>query len=285
MSAGGDRPTAWWLATLRRRAATRPPDDPALAAGVRYGSEAERRAGLKFWNAAYRAEESGLAQAHALAAAVAQRDPELAETLRLYGDEEGWHRQLLVDLLARQGGAVSPMGRVTGLLYRAYARARRPEAILLANLMFETIGSTTYRMAVERVADPTARAMLRILARDESFHVPLNVHLLRRALADCSPLDRLRLRALHQALFVALVALPLASRPKSGAFDRLGTRELAEAYARELARVLSRAPDLGLSPPRLLLALLAVPTPREAPGPLDAMAEAAALAADRGAAT
>ena len=52
-------------------------------------------------------------------------DPELAECLRLYGDEEGWHRELLTQFLAHLGGAVRPMGRVTGTFYRLYGRAKR----------------------------------------------------------------------------------------------------------------------------------------------------------------
>ena len=53
---------------------------------------------------------------------------------------------------------------------------------MLTNLMFETIGSTTYRLALRRAKHPTVRQMLTILTRDESFHVPLNVHFIREIL-------------------------------------------------------------------------------------------------------
>jgi hypothetical protein len=129
---------------------------------------------------------------------------------------------------------------------------------VLTNLMFETIGSTTYRMALRNVRQPTARRMLTILTRDESFHVPLNVHFLRKVLARTSPGSRLRLRLLYQLLFVSLVLLPLASRPKAKAFDRLSSLELARGYARMLAGLFEREPDLGLTPPRLVLLALGI---------------------------
>ena len=213
----------------------------------------ERRAALKFFNAAFRAEESGLRQAHELADEVSTWDPTLADVLRLYGNEEGWHRELLTEFLGFLGGGVEPMGRVTRTLYGLYGRARRMETIVLTNLMFETIGSTTYRMALANVKQPAARQMLTILTRDEAFHVPLNVHFMLRVLERKSGWERLRLRALYQLLFVSLVALPLASRPKAFAFDRISTAELARAYARMLAALFAGRPELGLTPPRLLL--------------------------------
>src|SRR5690606_16900690 len=117
-----------------------------------------------------------------LADDVEEWDATLAEVLRLYGEEEGWHRALVTEFLSYLGGTVEPMGRVTKLLYRLYARAQRMETIVLVNLMFETIGATTYRMALSNIEHPAARQMLTILTRDESFHVPLNVHFLRLVL-------------------------------------------------------------------------------------------------------
>src|ERR1700742_93998 len=86
-----------------------------------FSSPEEQKACIAFFNAAYRAEESGLRQAHELADEVATLDPALAECLRLYGNEEGWHRELLEELLGRIGGGVRPMGRVTGTFYKTYA--------------------------------------------------------------------------------------------------------------------------------------------------------------------
>jgi hypothetical protein len=256
MTSAADRPTAWWLATLKRRAESRTDDVLHLDGAITFDTEEERRAALKFFNAAYRAEESGLSQAHTLASQLGASDPELSETFKLYGDEEGWHRQLLTEFLGHLGGGVQPMGRVTTLLYRLYARAERMDTILLTNLMFETIGSTTYRMALGRIKHPAFREMLTILTRDEAFHVPLNVHFMKRALEGATPAGVLRLRVAFSFIFVALVCLPLASRPKSRAFDRLDTLELSRAYARELARVFAKEPGLPLEPPRWLLSLL-----------------------------
>src|SRR6476660_3745542 len=106
MTTAADRPTAWWLATLRRRAGSRSDDVLSLGDAVHFETEVEKRAALKFFNAAYRAEESGLSQAHALAARLAPLDPELSETFKLYGDEEGWHRKLLTSFLGHLGGGV-----------------------------------------------------------------------------------------------------------------------------------------------------------------------------------
>lgn len=251
------RPTAWWLSALRRRAETMHEKYDERPLPITFACETERRAALKFFNAAFRAEESGIRQAHELAEEVKAWDAELAEVLRLYGEEEGWHRDLLTQFLTELGGSVEPMGRVTRTLYRVYARAKRMDSIVLTNLMFETIGSTTYRMALRNVSQPAARRMLTILTRDEAFHVPLNVHFLRRVL-ERDRGSHARLRRLYLALFVSLVLLPLASRPKAKAFDRIATRALMRAYALELARLFAREHDLALAPPTLLLRLLGI---------------------------
>src|SRR5690606_5722104 len=213
--------TAWWLSTLRRRRERQDDEQLDLSRPIEWTSERERMAAIAFFNAAFRAEESGLRQAHELAAWVEAWDPDLAEVLRLYGDEEGWHRELLTEFLAHIGGTIRPMGRVTRTFYRLYGRAKRMETIVLVNLMFETIGSTTYRMALRRVKHPGVRQMLTILTRDESFHVPLNVHFLRSALADKSPADRRRLQLWYRLTFAALVASAYASRRRALAFDHI----------------------------------------------------------------
>lgn len=284
-SSAPQRSTAWWLATLRRRRERQDDEQLDLSQPIQWSSPREKEAAIAFFNAAFRAEESGLRQAHELARELREHDPELAEALELYGNEEGWHRELLTEFLGFLGGGVEPMGRVTGLLYRLYGRAERMETIVLTNLMFETIGSTTYRLALGRVRHPAARQMLTILTRDESFHVPLNVHFLRRVLERRPEADRLRLRAIHDLLFVTLVALPLASRPKAMAFDGLGRLELMRAYARMLASLFVREPDLGLAPPKLVLWMLGVrerdyATPDSA---LDTSVEGAERAAERSA--
>lgn len=253
-----------------------------LSEPVGFADERERKAALKFFNAAFRAEESGLRQAHELADDVREWDPDLAEVLRLYGDEEGWHRSLLTEFLAHLGGDVQPMGKVTRTLYSLYGRAKRMETIVLTNLMFETIGSTTYRLALGNVRQGTARQMLTILTRDESFHVPLNVHFLREILKRRPASARRRLRLIHGLLFYSLVALPLASRPKAKAFDRIGTLRLARAYARELGALFAGEPDLGLPPPRLLLLALGISLDElRRHGPTVTSVEAAEHAADR----
>ena len=278
------RPTRWWLGMLERRAEKMREEYLDLSQPIAWSSEEERRAAIKFFNAAFRAEESGLRQAHELAGEVAAWDPALARTHELYGNEEGWHRELLTEFLEHIGGEVLPMGRVTRTFYRLYARAERMETIVLTNLMFETIGATTYRLALRNVRHPAARSMLTILTRDESFHVPLNVHFLRHIL-ERDPDARRRLRWIFLLLFTSLLALPLASRPKARAFDGIGTRQLARAYAEYLGRLFENEPDLGLRPPRLLLRLLGL-TPQELRRTDElsvASAEAAERAADRSA--
>ncbi|MCA9595601.1 MAG: ferritin-like domain-containing protein [Myxococcales bacterium] len=276
-----DRPTSWWLDKLRDRAAAE--ETLELGEPISWASDAERTAAVRFFNAAFRAEESGLRQAHELASEVGEWDEDLAEVLRLYGDEEGWHRELLTEFLAFIGGEIRPMGRVTGTFYRLYGRAKRMESIVLTNLMFETIGSTTYRLALRNVQHPAARRMLTILTRDESFHVPLNVHFLKRVLERRPASARRRLRALYVLLFASLAALPLASRPKAKAFDRVSTLELSRAYAKELGSLFANEPELGLAPPRpLLWALgLSLAELRRSPGEAVTSVAAAEAAADR----
>lgn len=250
-----ERPTRFWLDALTKRR-ERLNDELDLATPIEWRNEQERRAAINFFNAAFRAEESGLIQAHALSGDMHALDPELAEVLELYGNEEGWHRTLLTEFLEHIGGHVEPMGRVTRTLYRLYGRAQRMETIVLANLMFETIGSTTYRLALRHVRQPAIRQMLTILTRDEAFHVPLNVHFLRQVLVHAPAGRRRRAQLVYRLLFFALVALPLASRPQARSFDGISTRELARAYARELALLFAREHDLGFNPPRLLLLAL-----------------------------
>ncbi|XXY50426.1 ferritin-like domain-containing protein [Sorangium sp. So ce269] len=240
---------------LRRRAARMYDEELDLSRPIPWESEEERQAAIAFFNAAFRAEESGLTQAHALADEVSGWDPELGECLRLYGDEEGWHRELLTKFLAHLGGEVRPMGRVTGTFYRLYGRAKRVETIVLTNLMFETIGSTTYRLALREARYPAVRQMLTILTRDESFHVPLNVHFLREALKRSPPSMRARLRAIYTTLFAALLASAAASRRRAFAFDRIPFRVLAGAYAEHLGRLFVHERDLDFAPPELLLRL------------------------------
>ncbi|HEY3233256.1 MAG TPA: ferritin-like domain-containing protein [Polyangiaceae bacterium] len=249
------RPTGWWRQMLEQRAERMVEERLDLSLPVSWESEEERLAAIRFFNAAFRAEESGLRQAHELADDVAAWDPELCAVLKLYGNEEGWHRQLLSQFLAHIGGEVRPMGLVTRALYRLYGSATRMESIVLTNLMFETIGATTYRLALRKVQHPQVRQMLTILTRDESFHVPLNVHFLRHVLARSPDSARLRLRMLFLLLYVSLVALPLASRPKAKAFDKISTWQLARAYAEHLGKLFAREPDLGLTPPALILGL------------------------------
>jgi hypothetical protein len=276
------RPTSWWLSVLEKRALKMHDDYLDLKEPIEWSTDEERRAAIKFFNAAFRAEESGLRQAHELSDEVATWDPDLASVLKLYGSEEGWHRELLTDFLAHIGGDIEPMGRVTRTLYRAYAHAKRMETIVLTNLMFETIGATTYRMALSNVTAPAARRMLTVLTRDESFHVPLNVHFLREVMKRV-PHSGARLRFIYRALFVSLVLLPLASRPKAKAFDKISTWDLARGYAEQLGRLFANEPDLGLSPPSLLMRALGIDPKDLARRPAEASAsvEAAERSVDR----
>jgi hypothetical protein len=277
-----ERPTSWWLAMLRKRAERMDEEKLDLSEPIAWESEEERLAAIKFFNAAYRAEESGLAQAHALAEELRASDPELAECLVLYGNEEGWHRELLVQFLGYLGGGVRPMGRVTSTFYRLYGRAERMDTIVLTNLMFETIGSTTYRLALRRARHPAVRQMLTILTRDESFHVPLNVHFLRRVLAR-TPGDHARRARLYHLLYVALLASAAASRRRAERFDRIPFGVLARAYGEQLGRLFMQEPDLGLVPSRIVLGALGLRRAELAhgDGPSVVSAEAAEAAADR----
>lgn len=251
-----DRSTSWWLAALRKRR-KRMDTESLDRTPVRWESEEEQRAAIAFFNAAFRAEESGLRQAHELADDVARWDPELAEALRLYGEEEGWHRELLTDFLGHIGGEVRPMGPTTSTFYNLYARAEAMETIVLTNLMFETIGATTYRIALRTARpQPAIARMLTILTRDESFHVPLNAHFLRRVLEREPKRARVKAQVLYHLLTAALCASAAASRRRALAFDRIPFPTLAGAYATALTRLFAQSPDLGLTPMPGLVALL-----------------------------
>jgi len=250
-----DRPTSFWLRLLEQRRERMVEEKLDLSHPIEWQSPEEQHAAWKFFNAAYRAEESGLRQAHEIAGEVEAWDPELARALRLYGDEEGWHRELLSEFLGWLGGGVRPMGPTTRSFYRLYARAKRHETIVLTNLMFETIGATTYRLALRTAKPhPSIRQMLTILTRDESFHVPLNVHFLRRILARSDAGARPRLRRLYHLLTASLMVSAYPSRKRAEAFDRIPFPTLARAYAEHLGKLFAHAEDLGFRPSRLLLA-------------------------------
>jgi hypothetical protein len=276
------RPTSWWLERLRRRAKGMYDEKLDLSQPIPLADEAERDAAIRFFNAAYRSEESGLRQAHALAEQLRATDPELAEALELYGNEEGWHRELLTEFLAHLGGEVRPMGTVTSTFYKLYARAERMDTILLTNLMFETIGSTTYRLALRHAEHDTVRQLLAILTRDEAFHVPLNVHFLREVLRR-QGVSMLRLRVVYNLLFVALVLSTVASRRRAQKFDKIPLGVLARAYAEHLAGLFLHERDLKLTPPIWLLRVLGVDTRALAKIAEQAAisVEAAAASADR----
>lgn len=277
-----DRPTSFWLGLLRQRRERMYEEKLDLSRPIEWQSAEEQYAALKFFNAAFRAEESGLRQAHEIAGEVAGWDPELAETLRLYGDEEGWHRELLVEFLAWLGGGVAPMGPTTRTFYRLYARAERHETIVLTNLMFETIGATTYRLALRTAKPhPAVKQMLTILTRDESFHVPLNVHFLRRILARTGAQGKPRLRRLYHLLTASLMASAYASRRRAEAFDHIPFPTLARAYAEHLGKLFVHAGDLGFRPSRLLLATVGLRREDLAVADDVTSVEAAERAADR----
>jgi hypothetical protein len=249
-----DRPTSFWLKLLQQRRARMHDEKLDLSLPIEWRSQDEQSAAIAFFSAALRAEESGLRQAHEIAGEVAPWDPELADTLRMYGDEEGWHRDLLSEFLKWLGG-VRPMGPTTRTFYKLYARAKRHESIVLTNLMFETIGATTYRLALRTAKPhPSVRQMLTILARDESFHVPLNVHFLRRILARADASAKPRLRRLYHLLTASLMASAYASRWRAERFDNIPFPTLARAYAEHLGKLFVHAGDLGFRPSRLLLA-------------------------------
>jgi len=253
------RPTSFWLRLLKQRRERMYDEELDLSKPIEWSSPEEQRAAVAFFNAAYRAEESGLRQAHEIAGEIESWDPELAETLRLYGDEEGWHRELLTKFLAYIGGEVRPMGPTTRTFYRLYGRAKRHETIVLTNLMFETIGSTTYRLALRTAKPhPAIRQMLTILTRDESFHVPLNVHFLRRILehaqeAEGSEHSKRRLVPLYHLLTASLCASAAASRRRAKKFDNIPFKTLSRAYAEQLGRLFVNADDLGFVPARPIL--------------------------------
>jgi hypothetical protein len=242
------RSTRFWLDALERRR-PRMASHPIYGAGeIHFANERERNAAIRFFNAALRAEESGFQKAHELADQFREADPDLARVLELYGKEEGWHHELLMDFLPRIGGAVRPMGRVTRAFYSLYGRARAMDTILLTNLMFETIGATTYRLALRTVEEPATRSMLQTLTKDEAFHVPLNVHFLREAL-KAEGRASFRLQVIFRFLYGSLLLLPWASRPKAEAFDRIDALTLSRAYSDALRRVFESEPELGLRPP------------------------------------
>jgi len=288
MTPVADRPTSFWLRLLKQRRERMHDEKLDLSVPIIWESADEQRSAIAFFNAAFRAEESGLRQAHEIASEVEAWDPELAETLRLYGDEEGWHRELLTQFLAYLGGEVRPMGPTTRTFYNLYARAKRHETIVLTNLMFETIGATTYRIALRTTLPrPAVRQMLTILTRDESFHVPLNVHFLRRIMAHekaagtTSRNHTRHLRRLYHLLTASLMASAGASRRRAKRFDRIPFPTLARAYAEHLGRLFTDADDLGFTPSRALLATVGLRR-RDLAGHGDILSvEAAERAADR----
>ncbi len=148
------------------------------------------------------------------------------------------------------------MGRVTGTFYRLYGRAKRVETIVLTNLMFETIGSTTYRLALREVGTRRCARCATILTRDESFHVPLNVSLPARG-PEAQPGPRCGSGTRHLRYDACRGAAQggAPSCRRALAFDLDPSPEvLASAYAEHLGRLFVQS-DLDFYPPELLLRL------------------------------
>jgi hypothetical protein len=72
------RPTSWWLDALRKRRLRMDGEKLDLSCPIVFASPDEQAAAVAFFSAAFRAEESGLRQAHELAGEVAHWDPDLA---------------------------------------------------------------------------------------------------------------------------------------------------------------------------------------------------------------
>jgi hypothetical protein len=129
---------------------------------------------------------------------------------------------------------------------------------MLTNLMFETIGSTTYRLTLRYAEHPAVRHMLTILTRDEAFHVPLNVHFIREVLRRRPNVSRVRMQLIYDLLFVTLVSSTIASRRRAQKFDKIPLKVLARAYAEQLAGLFLNEHDLQLRPPRWFLWLIGI---------------------------
>ncbi|NVL78552.1 hypothetical protein HWN78_26625, partial [Escherichia coli] len=67
MTAVNDRPTSFWLRLLKQRRARMYDEQLDLLVPITWDSPEEQMAAIRFFNAAFRAEESGLRQAHEIA--------------------------------------------------------------------------------------------------------------------------------------------------------------------------------------------------------------------------
>jgi hypothetical protein len=102
--------------------------------------------------------------------------------------------------------------------------------------------------------------MLSILTRDESFHVPLNVHFIREVLRHKKPglLGRAKLQTIYYLVFAALIGSSAASREVAQKFDHIDFKELSTAYVENLGRLFLKEPDLDFEPPWALLRLFGI---------------------------
>jgi len=125
------------------------------------------------------------------------------------------------------------------------------------------------------------KQMLTILTRDESFHVPLNVHFLRRILERTDASAKPRLRRLYHLLTASLMASAYASRRRAKLFDNIPFATLARAYAEHLGKLFVHADDLGFRPSRVLLATVGLRPEDLATADDVTSVEAAERAADR----
>jgi len=75
--------------------------------------------------------------------------------------------------------------------YKVYAQAEDLETIMLTNLMFETIGATTYRLALGARAAAGGAPDARHPHARRVLSCPLNVHFIRQVLPGLSPMRRI----------------------------------------------------------------------------------------------
>ena len=202
-----------------------------------------RRAALKFFNAAFRA-EGRVSPGPRAGGRGRHWDPELSEVLRLYGTKRAGTASCSPFLTDSAGSGAN--GARDAHPLRGVRAAKRMDTIVLTNLMFETIGSTTYRRARQRL--PAGGAPhAHDLTRDEPFTSHSTCICLRRVLErdpSCSSIAATLL-----VVFASLVLFAFGQPPKAS-LDRIETRALIRRYALELAAVRSLARP-RLAPPGL----------------------------------
>ncbi|MDQ2919730.1 MAG: ferritin-like domain-containing protein, partial [Verrucomicrobiota bacterium] len=146
-------------------------------------------------------------------------DPNYANALALFIDEEKEHARLLEQLVRRFGGAVI-RAHWTHFVFRLVRRAFGLKFEIQVLVIAEIVGTAYYRVLSRRTRDPVLEEVCALVLRDEAKHIAFHVDWLRMIQTRWLPAECALWSMQFQVLFTA--AAHFAWTDHRGALHLLG---------------------------------------------------------------